>query len=123
MTDVPRPLDDRERAMLVAMVERGTTSPEDPSPTADDRARWLAQVAGTSAGRRCGCGGCPSVELTDAEGTTPTGERSRVVLSGETPGAMVLLFVDDDRLSHLELAPTGDTSFSRFPAVSGLVTG
>lgn len=124
MTDVvPRPLDDRERAMIVAMVERGATFDDDVVVTPADRARWLAQVPGTWAGRPCGCGTCPSVELTDADGVTPAGERTRVVLEGGTTGALVLLFVDDDRLSYLELAPTDDTSFSRFPPVSDLVTG
>lgn len=124
MTDVvPRPLDDRERAMLVAMVERGTASDEDVVVTPADRARWLARVPATWAGRSCGCGTCPSVELTDADGVTPAGEQSRVVLEGGLTGALVLLLVDDDRPAHLELAPTGDTSFRRFPAASGLVTG
>ena len=123
MTDVPRPLDDRERAMLVAMVERGTAVDEDVVVTPADRARWLAQVPATWAGQPCGCGTWPSVELTDADGVTPAGEQTRVVLEGSTTGALVLLFVDDDRLSWLELAPTGDTSFSRFPAASGLATG
>ena len=124
MTDVvPRPLDDRERAMLVAMVERGTTFDDDVVVTAADRARWRAQVPGTWAGRPCGCGTCPSVELTDADGVTPVGERTRVVLEGGTTGALVLLFVDDDRLSYLELAPTGGATFRRFPPVTDLVAG
>jgi len=87
-----------------------------------DRARWRAQVGSTRAGRGCGCGSCPSIELTAADGASPEMTSSRVVLNAETDGAMLLLFIDDDQLSYLELAPTGDGSFDEFPAPADIRT-
>ncbi len=79
------------------------------------RARWRAQLMTTRAGRPCGCGSCPSIELTDADGVSPEMTRSRVVVDAQTDGAMVMLFIDDDQLSYLELAPTGECTFAEFP--------
>ncbi|WP_432547994.1 hypothetical protein [Kineococcus sp. SYSU DK004] len=111
----PRPLTDRERGALTALLERGTGSAGGRPVTAEDRARWSAQVPGTLAGRRCGCGTCPSVELTDAAGRTPASGDGRVVLEASAPGALLLLFVDEDRLSYLELAPLDDAGVAEFP--------
>jgi hypothetical protein len=93
----------------------------DATVTDDDRARWLRQVPHTRAGRRCDCGTCPSFELTDPAGVTPDMRNSRVVLEASTTGALLLLFIDDDRLSYLELAPLdNDTTFQQFPDAQGL---
>ncbi len=111
---VPRPLTTREREALIALVGRGTPS-DGAEITADDRKRWLAQVPSTHAGARCRCGTCPSIELTDEAGTTADSD-DRVVLEASAEGAMLLLFVDDGRLSYLELAPLDDdVSFAEFP--------
>ncbi len=80
-----------------------------------DRARWRAQRVTTRAGRPCGCGSCPSIELTDTAGVSPELTRSRVVLDAQTNEGMLLLFIDDDQLSYLELAPMGDRTFADFP--------
>ncbi len=112
---VPRELTSQEEAVLVALITRGPCLDEDFVITDDDRARWLAQVPQTRAGRRCGCGTCPSFELTDLAGATPGMDSSRVVLEASTTGALLMLFVDDDRLSYLELAPLDDKSYSQFP--------
>ena len=111
---VPRPLTTREREALIALVEQGTPS-GGTEITADDRKRWLAQVPSTHAGARCRCGICPSIDLTDEAGTTADSD-DRVVLEASAEGAMLLLFVDDGRLSYLELAPLDDdVSFAEFP--------
>lgn len=113
----PRPLTVRERETLVALAERGTPS-DGAAVTAEDRRRWLAQVPSVRAGARCRCGTCPSIVLTDEAGTTPDGG-DRVVLEASAAGALLLLFVDDDRFSYLELAPLDDdASFAKFPAAS-----
>lgn len=80
-----------------------------------DRARWRRQALDTRAGRRCDCGSYPSIELTGGTGVSAVRTRSRVVLVAQTDEAMVLLFIDDDQPSYLELAPTGDRSFAAFP--------
>lgn len=118
---VPRRLTSVEEAVLVALIDRGVCLDEDVAVTEDDRARWRAQVAQTRAGRRCGCGSCPSIDLTDLTdltdlaGVTPDMEDSRVVLEASTTGALLLLFVDDDHLSSLELAPLNEQSHGQFP--------
>ena len=107
------------------MIDCATTSdPDGSDQDVDDadRARWRAQVEITRAGRPCGCGSCPSIELTDAAGVSPEMTSSRVVLQAETRGALVLLFIDDDQLSYLELAPTDDGSFGEFPAPADIRT-
>jgi hypothetical protein len=115
---VPEPsraLTDRELAVLSFMVEHGVRV------DGADRARWHAQLAGR-AGRPCGCGTCRSVELTDADGVTPQADGRRVVLEAQTDEALLLLFVDDDRLSYLELAPLGERTFDAFPEPADLRT-
>ena len=112
-----RELTDRERDVLTIMVESAEPFAGDPAPTFEERARWRSQLAGAHAGTPCGCGTCPSIELTDENGITPSGG-NRVVLEGATPGASLLLFIDGDRLSYLELAPHGDDVFTEFPLVS-----
>lgn len=99
----------------MALIERGVCLDEDVVVTNTDRARWRAQVAETRAGRRCGCGSCPSVDLTDLAGVTPGTDDSRVVLEGSTTDALLLLFIDDGRLSYLELAPLDEKSHGSFP--------
>ena len=108
----------RERAVLEAMISHAHDFAESSSPDAASRQRWLAQLGGTRAGRRCECGTCPSIALEDASGRTPTMADSRVVLSADAPGALLLLFIDDDQLSYLELAPLEpDARIAEFPAV------
>ncbi|MEJ5868484.1 hypothetical protein WDV85_12135 [Pseudokineococcus sp. 5B2Z-1] len=111
----PRPLTHREEAVLVALITRGAWAGDDGVVlTTDDRARWLAQVPTTRAGRRCTCGTCPSIELTDTAGWRPDAGDGRVVLQAGASGATLLLFVDEDRLSYLELAPDA-SAFHDFP--------
>lgn len=97
------------------MIERGTCFDPDERVEDADRARWRAQLSTTRAGHPCGCGTCPSIELTDAAGVTPEMTTSRVVLDAVTDTAIVLLFIDDDQLSYLELAPTDEQTFTEFP--------
>lgn len=119
--DQTRALTPREREAIIAVLERGTNIRK-LSITTADRVRWLSQVPHTLAGRLCGCGICPSIELTDAEGHTPATVDGRVVLQAEAPGAVLMLFVDEDRLSYLELAPLAGDSITVFPAFTDITT-
>ncbi|HLL67550.1 MAG TPA: hypothetical protein VK453_17830 [Micromonosporaceae bacterium] len=87
---------------MALMIDRATCFDPDKRVTIADRARWRAQLATTRAGRHCGCGTCPSIELTDAAGVSPEMTISRVVLDAESDNAMLLLFIDDDQLSYLD---------------------
>ena len=114
-----RDLTERERDVLAFMVDSAHTFAGDPPVREEDRGRWRAQLAGAHAGRACGCGSCPSIEIeTGADVATASGHR--VVLNAAHPGATLLLVIDDDRLSYLELAPHGDKAFSEFPVVAQL---
>jgi hypothetical protein len=118
----PRPLTPRETEVVITLLERGTSNDEERRVTPADRTRWLAQVPHTLAGRPCGCGSCPSIELTDATGQTQANSGRRVVLDAEAPGALLMLFIEDDRLSYLELAPLDDVTFTEFPDTTDLHT-
>ena len=110
-----RPLTERERAVLVAMIERGVD--DDDPPSEEDRQRWLAQVPEVRVVGGCRCGTCPSLELRPT-GTPETDPwETQVVLEAGADGALLLLFVHDDRLSELELAPVGDRTFEQLPDV------
>jgi hypothetical protein len=120
---VSRELTRREREVLALMIDRAV--PFDPDESDGgvedmDRTRWRAQLRTARAGRPCGCGSCPSIELTDTAGVSPEMTKSRVVLGAVSDEAMLLLFIDDDQLSYLELAPTGDRTFAEFPDPSDI---
>lgn len=111
----PRRLASDEEALLLALIEQGVGLDDEAVVTDTDRADWRSQVARTRAGRRCGCGSCPSIELTDLAGATPDMQDSRVVFEASTTDAVLLLFIDDGRLSYLELAPLDEESHVKFP--------
>ena len=104
--------------MLKAMINLAHDGGGDRRVDDSSRQRWFAQIAETRAGRRCECWTCPSIELEDTSGRTASRIHSRIVLSAGAPDALVLLFIDDDQLSYLELAPTDpDARIDEFPAV------
>jgi len=114
-----RELTDREEAMLRWLIMSGHDAEQRALVTSTDRARWLAQVPDIRAGERCPCGHCPTIDLEDETGSSPTMLTSRVTLGASTPDAVLVLFIDDDRLSCLELAPvTDDLVIAEFPAIA-----
>jgi hypothetical protein len=119
-TDFPRELTARERDVLLAMIENGQPDPSDDSPiTPRRRAGWLRRVDSTLVYGTCGCGNCPSIDLGDVTGPNPgTGDRD--VLVAEHGSAAVLLFIDDDRPSYLELATADDVRYEEFPDTTQL---
>ncbi|MCQ9387267.1 hypothetical protein NQ038_01170 [Brevibacterium sp. 50QC2O2] len=107
---LPRPASPAERAVIRAMAERARTT-DGGAVTDDQRSRWLRQVANCTVTGHCDCGTCPSVELGDAAGNpVPDDAGPRVVLSAgaRNPTRGILLFIDGDRLSYLEVYPTED---------------
>ncbi|WP_436327063.1 hypothetical protein [Brevibacterium sp. FAM 27836] len=137
-----RPLTAREHSVALFIIRCATTSPDEsdyanftsqqrdawdpPVPiTAEQRRTWensLGEVLVTS---ECGCGICPSIGMrprhrTDDDKRNDQGGdgdwSDRIVLTAGVSGAMLLLFIDDDIPSYLELAPTDDElSFAEFP--------
>jgi hypothetical protein len=114
-----RELTDRERDLVVFLVENGTPLADDPPVSPEARRRWRAQASAALAGSPCGCGTCPSVALEDANGPIPHGGGG-VVLCARHPDASLMLIIEGDRLSYLELAPHGDRPFPEFPPVAVL---
>lgn len=111
-----RDLTAREHAILVAAITHGDS---DTPVTEADRDRWLKQAAKVSAGEPCGCGLCPSIGLIDATtGQERPDGGPRVVLEGSCDNALLLLFIDGDVLSYLELAPMDDEPIPAFPGPS-----
>jgi hypothetical protein len=98
------------------MLQLGTNTDKAHPVTPADRTRWLTQIPQTLAGRPCGCGNCPSIELTDPTGQTPATSAGRLVLEAEATQAWLLLSVDEDRPNYLELAPLDpDATITEFP--------
>lgn len=112
-----RPLSVRERDLLVALIDRGTEPDADRAITASDRERWAGQLPGVMVHGTCGCGTCPSIDLVRGSGDRPTPSR-QTVLEASTSIAFLLLFIEDDRPTYLELAPFGDEPITEFPLVA-----
>lgn len=96
-----RPLTEREAAVLARMAE---------ALPAGHPAR--AEVATAMVSGTCGCGLCPTIDLSPAEGRD---DGPREVLMSSLETGTILLFVDGGHLSCLELAPWADESVGSFP--------
>ncbi|WP_157579739.1 MULTISPECIES: hypothetical protein [unclassified Plantibacter] len=113
-----RPLTARERDLLFALIARGSAVGSDASIAQSDRERWAGQVAAAKVHGTCGCGSCPSIELAPSDEADSAGPSRRTVLEASTDDAFLLLFIDDDRPTYLELAPIGDDPITEFPLVA-----
>jgi hypothetical protein len=112
-----------ERDVITFLISFGSDvgfTPEDPQATAADRERWLKRVADVRVGNRCACRTCPSIDLEDADGYVAISDDHRVILEAFYPGALLMLVIDDDRPSYLELAPIDEDIFDEFPSVAEL---
>ena len=137
-----RPLSAREASVALSMIRSATTSPDEadyadftpeqrqcwdpPQPISiEQRQIWESRLGEVMVTSQCDCGTCPSIEMRpqdrlDDEHREDQGEDSnwseRIVLTAGTPGAMLLLFIDDGSPSYLELAPIDDDqNFTEFP--------
>lgn len=99
-----RDLSVREQEVVAFLILHGQTLPGEPAPTSEQRQRLLSQLRSAQAGPRCDCGRCPSIEIQNVAGQTPP-EGNRITLHATAPAAELTLFIDDDQLSYLELAP------------------
>lgn len=104
----PRPLSPEELGVIGGFLESGSL-PASVVTALREQARD-ARVVGF-----CACGTCPSVDLHSVAPAAPTSE-PRIVLGAAAENALILLFIDEGRLSYLELAPTSDdATFETFP--------
>ena len=137
-----RPLSAREHGVALRMIRLATTPPDEadyaeftaeqrrgwdpPTPISNEqRQTWEGRLGEVVVTSHCDCGTCPSVGMRplsriddgqrDDQGSDGDWSQ-RVVLTAGAPGAMLLLFIDDDYPSYLELAPIeDDLSFTEFP--------
>lgn len=107
-----RPLTPRERSVLIAMLTLGEAA--EPS-------RYRRNAAGS------GSRGCPRSRPVPAAGAGPAPRSpccpnpgDPILLHGSTDGAGLLVSIDDDQPSYLELYPTGGQAFSEFPPPEAL---
>lgn len=111
---VMRSLRERERAVLIVMIDNDHDL-SDPVPviTVEQRQNWRDQAGSVQVGGVYGCGKCPTIDLVDKNATEPAGRR--IVLSGFRGDEGILLFIDGDRLSCLELYSHTDDVIDMFP--------
>lgn len=138
-----RPLTPREHEIALAMIRHAVTAPSEddyanftplqrqgwdpPAPiTQQRRLVWESSLAEVVVTNPCDCDHCPSIGMrpvlrVDDENRDDTGglgdHTERIILDATVDGCMLLLFIDDDSPSYLELAPNEDTQrFSEFPS-------
>ncbi|WP_231443990.1 hypothetical protein [Brevibacterium zhoupengii] len=135
------PLTPREHEVALTMIRHAhPSSAEEASATYADaqqetwdssaqvtpaqRVTWESNLAEVVVTNPCDCGSCPSIGMrpvtrVDDESRDDTGGQgdfaNRVILDATVDGCMLLLFIDDDSPSYLELAPTDDEVFTEFP--------
>lgn len=139
-----RELTARERETAMLMIARATTSPDAidyanfnaeqregwdrPKPISDEqRRKWEDNLGEVVVTNECDCGTCPSIGMrprlraTDERRSDVGGDgdwTERIVLQAGSPGAAILLFIDDDSPSYLEFAPIEDgLIFTEFPSI------
>lgn len=143
-----RPLSARERSVALFMIRSATTSPDEadyaelspqqcegldpPVPIATERRQlWEGNLGEVVVTNTCDCGACPSIgmrprlRVDDSERSDLGGDgdwSDRIVLHAGAPGALILLFIDDDVPGYLELAPIDDgLSFTEFPEPASII--
>ncbi|MDP9801670.1 hypothetical protein J2S49_001746 [Arcanobacterium wilhelmae] len=113
-SEFPRPLTGQEAEVVEAMVLNGTSSHA--QPTQADRERWLTQIPNLVVTGRCDCGTCYSINFFEEQT-----DGADFVLDGFSPrDEMVMLLVDGDRLSSLEIPPLADDLPTTLPRASEL---
>lgn len=132
----PRPLTERETAVLLAMIEHapeatpGLASVATSGVTPAQRERWKAAVGGLVVTDTCGCGTCPTITLTPedeasgasaAEAGMPGADGGGSPLMASSEGGVLLLFADERTPRMLEFAPVQGGVFDEFPPPAQIV--
>lgn len=101
-----KPLTPQQRDVIAAMISNAKLF-DGGEVDAARRNGWLEGVDKLSQGEPCPCGMCPSVQLLFDGRPTPESS-PRTVLSAEGFNSVVLLFIDGDKPSYLEVAEYGE---------------
>lgn len=118
-----RSLTASELQLLSAMITSAKAA--DPARFDDQQAwfEWRQELHDTldrvTVGELCDCGKCPSVQLLIDGQEVPAGT-SQVILEAFISEGIVMLFIDDDLPSYLEIAPNLDVELE-LPGESALI--
>ncbi len=106
-----RALTDAERQLISAMITSAKASNPDQFESQQAWQQWRHQLHDTidriTVGASCHCGKCPSVELLVDDKPVPAG-KTQIILEAFVSEGLVMLYVDDDQPSYLEIAPNLD---------------
>jgi len=118
-----RSLTTAERNLISAMITSAKAADPDHFGTTRQWQQWrkklLTQIDRLSVGKLCDCGKCPSFELLVDEQQVPA-SATPVILEAFISEGIVMLFVDDDKPSYLEIAPNLDVKLD-LPNESALI--
>lgn len=106
-----RSVTESERQLISAMIISAKAADPQHFQSQDAWYQWRQQLHKTlgriSVGAACDCGKCPSVQLLIDGQQVPAG-KSQVILEAFVSDGIVMLFIDDDLPSYLEIAPNLD---------------
>ncbi|HIW46649.1 MAG TPA: hypothetical protein H9884_07095 [Candidatus Yaniella excrementigallinarum] len=118
-----RSLTESERQLVSAMIVSAKATNPDCFQDQDTWYRWRQELHETldriTVGEACDCGKCPSVQLLVDGQEVPLGDR-QVILEAFISEGIVMLFIDDDLPSYLEIAPNLDVELE-LPKQSALI--
>lgn len=118
-----RSLTDEERVLISAMIVSAKAADPDRFPDQTTWYRWRQELQEilprVSVGQACDCGKCPSVQLL-VDGREVTASDERIILEAFVSQGLVMLYVDDNKPSYLEIAPNLDVHLE-LPNQSALI--
>lgn len=118
-----RSLTESERQLISAMITSAKAADPGRFEAQEVWYQWRQELLGgldrITVGDPCDCGKCPSVQLLVDGQDVPAG-RSQVILEAFISEGIVMLFIDDDLPSYLEIAPNPDTEL-KLPTEDALI--
>ncbi|QTG76017.1 hypothetical protein [Trueperella pecoris] len=114
-----RSLTSHEAELLEALLKHGQAS-DDSMLTEATRQDLIAQIPSTRVHSECGCGTCPSIQLSAQRQDASFASMEIIEAGTVSHDAMIMLFVNDYQLSYLEVAPMGDSPVE-LPSLDQLV--
>lgn len=118
MATMVTPLTEKQHAVIETMIKNARAfDGEEVSQV--QRQTWAEALDRLSYGKQCDCGQCPSFSI-HADGQAIPESTNRNVLSAESPQAFLILFIDNNVPSYLEVAPSWETAITQLPAAEEL---
>ena len=106
-----RSLTESEQQLISAMITSAKAADPSRFEAQEVWYQWRQELLGTldriTVGASCECSKCPSVQLLLDGQVVPAGA-SQIILQAFISEGIVMLFIDDDVPSYLEIAPNPD---------------